>query len=185
MQQWALIRTTHAQQSEQNTLAVIHTCCNKSCQLQWLLIFKMNTRSYRRLRKGKLVVLGKVDCWIEQAKSFVTPEEGPPNGTSIPDRTTTRQDAIATTVLVATFRVVSTSCLPWPTHGVTVAWDSSDAAGLNTNSNYSSTSYHNQFVGRHLINKNAGKLRGGHQLESSRTNTTTIAKRPQTRCCIG
>ncbi|XP_065917583.1 autophagy-related protein 16-1-like isoform X2 [Dysidea avara] len=88
-------------------------------------------------------------------------------------------------MLVATFRVVSTSCLPWPTHGVTVAWDSSDAAGLNTNSNYSSTLYHNQFVGRHLINKNAGKSRGGNQLESSRTNTTTIVKRPQTRCCIG
>ena len=90
-----------------------------------------------------------------------------------------------TTMLVAAFRVVSTSCLPWPKHGVTVAWNSSDAAGLNTNSNYSSTSYHSQFVGRHLINKNVGKSRGGHQSESSRTNTTTIAKRPQSRCCIG
>ena len=48
----------------------------------------MNTRSYRRLRKGRVVVLGKVD-WIEQAKSFVMPEEGLPKGTSIPDRTTT------------------------------------------------------------------------------------------------
>ena len=88
------------------------------------------------------------------------------------------------TMLVAAFRVLSTCRLPWPTHGVTIAWDRSNTAGLNTNSNYSSTSYHSQFVGHHLINKNAGRSCGRHQSESLGTNTPTIAKRPQTRCCI-
>ena len=40
----------------------------------------------------RVVILKKFDCWIEQVRSFVTPGEGPPQGTSVPDRTTMRQD---------------------------------------------------------------------------------------------
>ena len=124
----------------------------------------MNTHSSCRLRKRRVVILGKFDCWIEQARSFVTLAASR-NKYSGQDYDVTRCDI---TMLVATFRVVSRSCLPWLTHGVTVAWDSSNAAGLNTNiSNYSFTSYHSQFIGRHLIHKNAGRSCGRHQSESS------------------
>ena len=76
MQQWALIRTTHAQQSEQNTLAVIHTCCNRSCQLQWLLIFKMNTRSSRQLRKGRSSSLGRSTAGLSKRRALSRRRKG-------------------------------------------------------------------------------------------------------------
>ena len=107
MQQWALIRTTHAQHREQNMLAVIHTCCKKSRQLQWLWVFKMGTRCSRLLRKERVVVLGKLDCWIEQARSRLCHAGGrtaSKNGCSGQDSNATGCDI---TILVATVRVVS------------------------------------------------------------------------------
>ena len=52
----------------------------------------MGTRCSRLLRKERVVVLGKFDCWIEQAGSPVTPREGPPQGTCVPGKMATRQD---------------------------------------------------------------------------------------------
>ena len=49
----------------------------------------MGTRCALLLRKERAVVLGKLDCWIEQARSFVTPGEGPPQGTGVPGKTAT------------------------------------------------------------------------------------------------
>ena len=52
----------------------------------------MGTRCSRLLRKERVVVLGKFNCWIEQARSFVTPGEGPPQGTGVPGKMAMRQD---------------------------------------------------------------------------------------------
>ena len=110
----------------------------------------MGTRCSRLLRKERVVVLGKLDCWIEQARSRLCHAGGRAasrNGCSGQDSNATGCDI---TILVATVRVVSRTGSLASAH--TVTWDSSIAAGLVANiSDYSSTSRHSQFIGRHLI----------------------------------
>ena len=77
----------------------------------------MDIRSSRWLRKGRVVVLNKFDCWIKQARSFVTGKGRLKNKRSRQDDNATRCDV---TIPAATIKDVSRSRLPQPTHGIGV-----------------------------------------------------------------